>query len=50
MTAKLLAAAAQLIDGCPCEAGCPSCVGPIGEIGERGKEAARRILTELLVS
>ena len=41
--------AAELIDGCPCEAGCPSCVGPIGEIGERGKEAARRILAELLV-
>jgi DEAD/DEAH box helicase domain-containing protein len=45
---KLLAHAADLLDGCPCEAGCPSCVGPIGEVGERGKEAARRILAELL--
>jgi DEAD/DEAH box helicase domain-containing protein len=49
MTPQLLAQAAQLIDDCPCDAGCPSCVGPIGEIGERGKEAARRILAELLV-
>jgi DEAD/DEAH box helicase domain-containing protein len=49
MTPQLLAKAAELIDGCPCDAGCPSCVGPIGEIGERGKEAARRILAELLV-
>ena len=28
--------------------GCPSCVGPIGEVGERGKEAAKLILEELL--
>ncbi len=48
MTPKLLAQAAQLLDDCPCEAGCPSCVGPIGEVGERGKQAARRILAELL--
>ncbi len=38
---------AELIAGCGCEAGCPSCVGPVGEIGERGKEAAARILAEL---
>jgi DEAD/DEAH box helicase domain-containing protein len=50
MTPKLLAHAAQLLDDCPCEAGCPSCVGPIGEIGERGKQAARRILAELLLA
>jgi len=50
MTPKLLAAAAELLDRCPCEAGCPSCVGPVGEIGERGKQAARRILAELLVA
>jgi hypothetical protein len=30
-----------------CDAGYPSCVGPVGEIGERGKEAASRILAEL---
>ena len=43
----LLKMARELIAACPCEAGCPSCVGPIGEIGERGKEAAKRILADL---
>jgi DEAD/DEAH box helicase domain-containing protein len=47
MREKLLAHAAELLAGCGCESGCPSCVGPVGEIGERGKEAAGRILREL---
>jgi DEAD/DEAH box helicase domain-containing protein len=47
MSAKLLEHAAALLAACPCDAGCPSCVGPVGEIGERGKEAASRILAEL---
>jgi DEAD/DEAH box helicase domain-containing protein len=45
---RLLDGAAKLLAACPCEAGCPSCVGPIGEVGERGKEVAGRILKELL--
>jgi pantothenate kinase len=28
--------------------GCPSCVGPVGEVGARGKEAAARIVAALL--
>jgi DEAD/DEAH box helicase domain-containing protein len=48
MAAKLLKHASELIAGCPCEAGCPSCAGPVGEIGEHGKEAALRILGELM--
>jgi DEAD/DEAH box helicase domain-containing protein len=48
MTAKLLADAAQLLEACPCEAGCPSCVGPIGEVGPRGKQAAKQILAALV--
>jgi DEAD/DEAH box helicase domain-containing protein len=44
---RLLDGAAKLLAACPCEAGCPSCVGPIGEVGERGKEVAGRILKEL---
>ena len=47
MTPRLLAGAAELLGQCECEAGCPSCVGPTGEVGERGKEAAARILREL---
>jgi DEAD/DEAH box helicase domain-containing protein len=44
---KLLAMTCELISRCECEAGCPSCVGPLGEVGERGKEAALRMLVEL---
>ena len=48
MAPRLLRQTAELLAGCDCEAGCPSCVGPIGEVGQRGKEAAIRILSELL--
>ena len=44
---ELLRAAAGLIEGCRCEAGCPSCVGPANEVGARGKEGALRILSLL---
>src|SRR5437016_14518794 len=37
---RLLEGASKLLAACPCESGCPSCVGPIGEVGERGKEVA----------
>jgi DEAD/DEAH box helicase domain-containing protein len=49
MISKLLTDAAQLLEACPCEAGCPSCVGPIGEVGPRGKQAAKQILAALLI-
>jgi DEAD/DEAH box helicase domain-containing protein len=39
----------ELIAGCQCEKGCPSCVGPAGETGERAKPAALAIL-ELLIN
>jgi len=39
----------ELIAGCPCEKGCPSCVGPAGETGERAKPAALAILEKLSV-
>jgi len=44
---EVMSRAAALIDACECDAGCPSCVGPLGEIGPRGKEAASAILTRL---
>ncbi|HET8587711.1 MAG TPA: DEAD/DEAH box helicase [Candidatus Limnocylindria bacterium] len=44
---QLLAACRELVDGCPCEDGCPSCVGPATEVGERGKQACRELLRAL---
>jgi DEAD/DEAH box helicase domain-containing protein len=41
---SLLHAAAELIQGCPCDAGCPSCVGPVLEVGETGKQSTLRIV------
>ncbi len=37
----------ELIAGCLCEKGCPSCVGPAGETGGRAKEVALAILEHL---
>jgi DEAD/DEAH box helicase domain-containing protein len=47
---QLVAAALELAESCACEAGCPSCVGPYTEIGQRGKEGAVRILRQILAS
>ena len=44
---RLLEASADLIASCECERGCPSCVGPIGEIGPRGKHVALDLLQRL---
>ena len=43
----LLQKALQVAEDCPCTYGCPSCVGPVGEIGEDGKRTAVRLLREL---
>ena len=45
---ELLAATQRLIAECPCENGCPGCVGPIGNTGPLAKTAALRILDLLL--
>jgi DEAD/DEAH box helicase domain-containing protein len=37
----------ELIAACPCEEGCPSCVGPAGDLAPRAKEAALAILDRL---
>src|SRR6185436_872346 len=47
---RLLAEARSLIAGCACQDGCPSCVGPAGEVGSRGKEAALALLTTMTPS
>ncbi len=43
----LLRRTQELVAACPCENGCPSCVGPAGEKSERAKEAALAILERL---
>jgi len=48
LTPKLLDLTRELIAGCSCPRGCPSCVGPVGEVGERGKEVAVQILQALI--
>jgi len=47
MHADLLARTRELIAACPCEAGCPSCVGPLGDVGARAKAVALEILSRL---
>jgi len=37
----------ELIAACGCEQGCPSCVGPAGDLATRAKEAALAILDRL---
>jgi ATP-dependent helicase YprA (DUF1998 family) len=43
----LLRKTQELIVGCSCEQGCPSCVGPAGEKCEKTKEVALAILARL---
>jgi len=40
----LLAETRELIAACECEHGCPSCIGPAGDLAPRAKEAALLIL------
>ena len=47
MRKVLLTHALTLLVDCPCPQGCPSCVGPVGEIGPRGKITARALLEDL---
>jgi DEAD/DEAH box helicase domain-containing protein len=49
MHGELLAETRRLIADCPCDNGCPGCVGPIGDTGPLAKAAALRIL-DLLVA
>ena len=45
--ATLLARTRELVASCPCEQGCPSCVGPSPDSGERTKQVALAILDRL---
>jgi DEAD/DEAH box helicase domain-containing protein len=43
----LLTRTSELIAACPCDNGCPSCIGPAGNNSERSKEVALAILERL---
>ncbi|MGI8657294.1 MAG: DEAD/DEAH box helicase [Candidatus Limnocylindria bacterium] len=44
LNSELLAACARMVTDCPCMDGCPSCVGPIAEVGINGKAACAELL------
>jgi DEAD/DEAH box helicase domain-containing protein len=44
----LLSAARELVRGCRCQRGCPSCIGPVSEVGEDAKANCLRLLDLLL--
>ena len=48
MQGLLLEKALQIVTDCPCEQGCPSCAGPVGEIGAEGKKTSIILLKELI--
>jgi len=48
MYRELLTSARRLIADCPCENGCPGCVGPVGNTGPMAKAAALGILDVVL--
>ena len=50
LSESLLEKTHKLISECPCPTGCPSCVGPAGEIGEKGKEVALELLRRMLAA
>jgi DEAD/DEAH box helicase domain-containing protein len=47
MHEALLSRTRALIAACPCEHGCPTCVGPVGETGPMAKTAAIRLIDHL---
>jgi len=47
MHQDLLARTQELIEGCPCQSGCPSCVGPEGATGPLAKKVASHLLAVL---
>jgi DEAD/DEAH box helicase domain-containing protein len=45
---NLLAAARELVRACRCQRGCPSCIGPVTEVGNDAKANCLRLLDLLL--
>jgi DEAD/DEAH box helicase domain-containing protein len=49
MQNALLSHALEIVSTCGCPQGCPSCAGPVGEIGAQGKKTAQALLKELIL-
>jgi DEAD/DEAH box helicase domain-containing protein len=47
LASELVTACRDVLAGCACADGCPSCVGPATEVGARGKAAAGELLATL---
>lgn len=45
---QLFSSALDLVTSCPCESGCPSCVGPVNEVGAKAKAATAAVLRQLV--
>ncbi|RME25660.1 MAG: DUF1998 domain-containing protein, partial [Candidatus Zixiibacteriota bacterium] len=45
---RLFEATFKRLADCPCPSGCPSCVGPSLEVGEKGKSGAMKLLEYML--
>ncbi|MCF8009070.1 MAG: DEAD/DEAH box helicase [Halanaerobiales bacterium] len=45
---KILNSALTYLKKCPCDGGCPACVGPINEVGLKAKEMTLYLLKEVL--
>jgi DEAD/DEAH box helicase domain-containing protein len=48
MQSLLLNHALDIVSNCDCKEGCPSCAGPVGEIGSEGKKASVSLLKEMI--
>ncbi|MCD4783557.1 MAG: DEAD/DEAH box helicase [Candidatus Eremiobacteraeota bacterium] len=44
----LLKTAKDVVSRCKCKSGCPSCVGPVDEVGLRGKEITLHLLRKIM--
>ena len=45
---ELLARGLETLEACACRSGCPSCVGPVNEVGRQAKPIALAILKRLV--